>query len=263
MDSSASEGNTVDLDVVDEGRVAVLTVNRPEARNALSKRVVTDLGGLLQQLDQDESVRVVVLTGSAPGFCAGSDLKEIAAMSISEMAAHEAVTGQMVRSLQHLAMPVVAAVEGFAIGGGLLLATGCDLVVTSEQARWHLPEVGLGWVPPWGLQGLVARAGPVAARRLAWGDRPVTGGELHRLGVVDELADAEQVLDHATALAIRLAALPREAVSSTKRALSDAVVGPAETLDARTTRLFARDCTSGAAQASLHKFAKTSSEGQS
>jgi enoyl-CoA hydratase/carnithine racemase len=251
----------VELDLIDEGRVARLMINRPAARNALSSGVIRELDEALQRLDADASVRVIVLTGAAPGFCAGSDLKELAAMSVTEMAAHEARTGQFVRSLQHIGKPVLAAVEGFALGGGFLLATGCDLVVTAENARWHLPEVTLGWVPPWGLQTLVARVGPTTARRLAWGDQPLTGSELHRLGVADEVTDPGTALDRATELAIRLAALPPDAVASTKRALSDAVPGPAETLDARTTRLFAQDCESAAARASLDKFArKTSGE---
>jgi len=245
----------VKLELTGEGTVAVLTINRTHARNALSSTVVLELDEALQCLAVDESVRVVVLTGTAPGFCAGSDLKELAGMSVAEMAAHEARTGRFVRSLQHVNKPVIAAVEGFALGGGFLLATGCDIVVTAENARWHLPEVALGWVAPWGLQTLVARVGPVTARRLAWGGEPLIGAEMHRLGVCDEVAEPGFALDTATELAGRLAALPPDAVASTKRALSDAVAGTAEVLDARTTRLFADDCESVAARVSLDKFA--------
>lgn len=260
MEAAPSASHGVELELTREGSVALLMINRPAARNALSSSVILELGEALQELAADESARVVVLTGAAPGFCAGSDLKELAGMSVAEMAAHEASTGQFVRSLQHIGKPVVAAVEGFALGGGFLLATGCDLVVTAENARWHLPEVGLGWVPPWGLQTLVARVGPATARRLAWGDQPLSGAELHRLGVADEVADPGTALDRATELAVRLAALPPDAVASTKRALSDAVVGAAETLDARTTRLFAQDCECVAARASLDKFARKTSK---
>jgi enoyl-CoA hydratase/carnithine racemase len=240
--------------------VAVLEIDRSAARNALNSSLIDLLDETLQKLDADGSVRAVVLTGAAPGFCAGSDLKELAGMAVGQMAAHEARTGQFVRSLQHLSKPLVAAVEGFALGGGFLLATGCDIVVTAENARWHLPEVALGWVPPWGLQTLLSRVPPVTARRLAWGDQPLTGTELHRLGVADEVTPVGAALESATSLAVRLAALPPTAVTSTKRALSDAVVGVAETLDARTTRLFARDCGSDAARASFAAFARKTSK---
>ncbi len=259
MESGHTSTEWVARERIDDGRVAVLTINRPAARNALSSGVIRELDEALQKLHADETARVVVLTGAAPGFCAGSDLKEIGGMSVAEMASHEADTGRFVRSLQRLDMPVVVAVEGFALGGGFLLATGCDLVVSAADARWHLPEVALGWVPPWGLQTLVSRVGPTAARRLAWGDQPVSGAELSRLGVVDEVADSGAALERACELAVRLAALPRNAVASTKHALADAVVGPADSLDARTTELFAQDCETDAARASLDRFAPTTS----
>lgn len=252
----------VEVKLIGEGQVALLTINRPSTRNALSSSVIFKLDEAMQKLDADGSVRVIVLTGVTPGFCAGSDLAELAGMSVHDMSVHEARTGQFVRSLQRIGKPVVAAIEGFAIGGGFLLATGCDLVVTAENARWHLPEVALGWVPPWGLQTLASRVGPTTARRLAWGDQPLTGADLYRLGVADEVAAPGTALERATELAVRLAVLPPEAVASTKRALSDAALVPAETLDTITTRLFAEDCESSAARASLDKFARKTSKEQ-
>ncbi|GGT07877.1 enoyl-CoA hydratase/isomerase family protein [Nonomuraea spiralis] len=236
------------------GAVAVLRLNRPHVRNALGSGLVAELGGTLAALDDDPEVRAAVLTGAPPGFCAGSDLKELSGMTREGMVRHEADTGRMARGVQHLGLPVVAAVEGFALGGGFLLATGCDVVVTAEDARWHLPEVRLGWVPPWGIQSLAARVGPVAARRLVWGERPLTGRELHGLGGADELTGPGEALDGALEVAARLAALPPHAVASAKRALTDAVNGPAETLDARTGWMFGADCASTAARESLARF---------
>jgi len=249
-----------DLTVTRRGEVALVILDRPSARNALSSSVVNKLDAAMRMLDADGSIHAVVLTGSEPGFCAGSDLKELAGKPVAEMAVHEARTGQVVRALQHLGKPVVAAVEGFALGGGFLLATGCDVVVSAENTRWELPEVRLGWVPPWGLQSLVSRAGPTTARRLAWGDQASTGADLYRLGVIDELVPPGKALERAMEVAERLATLPPEAVSSTKRALSDAVVDAAELLDARATRLFARNCESDAARTSLTSFARPPKE---
>ncbi|MQA78450.1 MAG: enoyl-CoA hydratase/isomerase family protein [Streptosporangiales bacterium] len=238
---------------VDAG-VAVVRLNRPAARNALCRELVDDLDRSLAELDADEAVGAVVLAGASPGFCAGSDLRELGRMDVREMAHHEARAGQVARAVAQLGTPVVAAVEGFAIGGGFLLALACDLVVTTAAARWHLPEVQLGWVPPWGIQALVARGGPTVARRLAWGDEPSTGADLHRLGVVDELAAPDDALDVAVGIASRLAAFPPAAVAATKRALADSASANAETLDARTNWMFAQNCESGAARHSLDRF---------
>ncbi|NUO97726.1 MAG: enoyl-CoA hydratase/isomerase family protein [Nonomuraea sp.] len=236
------------------GAVAVLRLDRPHVRNALGGELVNALGAALAALDDDPGVRAAVLTGAPPGFCAGSDLKELSGLTREGMVRHEADTGRVARGVQHLGIPVVAAVEGFALGGGFLLATCCDVVVTAEDARWHLPEVRLGGVPPWGIQGLVARIGPVAARRLVWGDRPLTGRELHELGGADELTAPGGALKAALEVASRLAELPPHAVASAKRALADAVNGPAETLDARTGWMFGADCASPAARESLARF---------
>lgn len=237
-----------------DGAVAVLQLCRPEARNALSSTLIDELDRRLTALDADESVRAVVLTGASPGFCAGSDVRELAGMTAREMARHEAGTARFARSLQQLGTPVIAAVEGFALGGGFLLAAGCDLVVTAADARWHLPEVQLGWVPPWGLQALVARCGPTMTKRFAWGDATLTGADLHRLGAVDEVTEPGGADAEASAIASRLAALPPAAVEATKRALADAVLAGAEGLDARTNWMFAENCGTGEARRSLDRF---------
>ncbi|HST49784.1 enoyl-CoA hydratase/isomerase family protein [Jatrophihabitans sp.] len=233
---------------------AVLQLNRPAVRNALNAALVDRLAAVLAELDDDPDVRAVVLTGSPPGFCAGSDLTELAGLPVAERTRHEARAGYLARRLQQLSIPVLAAVEGFALGGGFLLATSCDIVVSAGQARWQLPEVGLGWVPPWGLQSLLARVGPATARRLAWGEQALSGQQLHRLGAVDEISEPGGALQRAVDLAARLAALPPHAVASTKRAFADA--GSAEGLDARTVEMFGLDCSSTTAQLSFARFAR-------
>ncbi len=260
MDVASNGGPGTDLVCQRDGAVAVLRLHRPAARNALSSGLVAQLLGALTELDDDPDVRVAVLVGAPPGFCAGSDLKELAGLTVDGMVRHEERTGHAVRAIAQLGIPVIAAVEGFALGGGFLLATGCDVVVSATDARWHLPEVRLGWVPPWGLQTLVTRTGAAAAKRLAWGDLPLTGQQAHRLGVVDELAEPGRALAVATALAARLAALPPRAVASTKRALLDATAGAADALDARTAWMFGEDARSETALASLTAFAAKSAK---
>src|SRR5690349_4372057 len=123
------------------GAITVLTFDRPARRNALGHQLIEDLFVALDRADRDPATRVIMLTGAAPGFCAGSDLKELAGMDLAGMGAHEARTAALARSIALMSKPVVAAVDGFALGGGCVLAVSCDIVVSEPSARWHLPEV--------------------------------------------------------------------------------------------------------------------------
>jgi enoyl-CoA hydratase/carnithine racemase len=229
-------------------------LNRPERRNALGTDGIQALDAALRMAERDGTVRTVVLAGAPPAFCAGSDLKELSGKSILEMCAHEAETAIVARNIGLLGKPVIAAVEGYALGGGFILAVSCDLVVTASNARWHLPEVPNGWTPPWGLGALIARVGPVKARRLTWGAEPIDGTEARRLGVADEVAEPGAALTRALGLAEALARLPPEAVRSTKSFFEPFASADGERLDQLANRLFAQDCESTAAKATLSKF---------
>lgn len=237
------------------GTVCIVEIDRPRRRNALDHATVAALRARFAALDSDPAVSAIVLGGTAPGFCAGSDLKELATLDRDGMAEHEAETAAFARALTFLSKPVVAAVSGFALGGGFILAASCDVVATEPAARWHLPEVTNGWIPPWGLTVLSARCGPVAARRLTWGARPVDGGEAHRLGVADILAD--NALEAAVEEAQALARLPAEAVASTKRFFARQVMAQGEAEDMEANRLFVEDCRSAAAAATFQRFGMT------
>jgi enoyl-CoA hydratase/carnithine racemase len=245
------------LKVETQGSVTVLTLDRAARRNALGTESMRVLAAALREADADPAVRAIVLTGAPPAFCAGSDLKELGGLSIPSMCDHEAETAAVVRSIGFLTKPVVAAVEGYALGGGFILAVSCDVVVSAENARWHLAEVTNGWLPVWGLQALTARVGPVRARLLTWGAEPVDGREALRLGVADYGAPAGGALDRAMAVAEGLAGLPPEAVASAKRFFEPFVMADAERLDSVASRMFARDCESSAAQATLSRFTVT------
>jgi enoyl-CoA hydratase/carnithine racemase len=237
------------------GEVAILTIDRPSRRNAIGARLVERLCLELARLDRDPGTHAIVLTGTPPGFCAGSDLKELADTDLDGMRAHEARTAALARSIALLDKPVVAAVDGFALGGGFVLAISCDVVVTAPTARWHLPEVMIGWIPPWGLQALVNRVGPVAARRLTWGAEAFDGVEAHRLGIADYMnAPGATVRDAALIRASQLAALPPPAVASPKHFFAPLVAGAGETFDAWANRLFAADCSHTVAKATLRRF---------
>lgn len=234
------------------GAVAVVIIDRANRRNALDSATIAELRSRFASLDADASISVIVLGGVAPGFCAGSDLKELATLTKDGMAEHEADTAAFARSLSFIGKPVIAAVSGFALGGGFILAASCDLVATEPATRWHLPEVPNGWIPPWGLTVLTARCGPVVARRLTWAATPIDGTEAHRLGVADVVgADATEA---AITEAEALAKLPREAVASTKRYFARRIMATGEADDTEANRLFIEDCQSAAAAATFQRF---------
>lgn len=236
------------------GRVAVLSINRPARRNALGDDLVARMRRALHELDADDSVGSVVLTGQAPGFCAGSDLKELGSMSLDEMCAHEARTASFCRELGMLRKPVVAAVEGFALGGGFVLAASCDVVVTARSTRWNLPEVEIGWIPPWGIEALVNRVGRTRARQLVWGGTPFHGEEALRLGLADHLAEDGVALERAIEIAASYARLPQEAVAATKLYFASHGAPNGESGDLLASHFFKNNCRHATAQATLKKF---------
>jgi enoyl-CoA hydratase/carnithine racemase len=237
-----------------QAQVAILTIDRSNRRNALGSELMRSLETAFLELEHDPSVAAIVLSASAPGFCAGSDLKELAAMTIPQMCQHEADTARIVRAIGFMEKPVVAAVSGFALGGGVGLAAGCDLIVTHPECRWHMPEVPNGWLPPWALEAISQRVGPVTARRLVWASEPVTGAEAHALKLADYLVSRDRVESEAIALGERLAALPRVAVASTKRFFAPLINGAAEASDMLANRIFAENCQDEASKATLRKF---------
>lgn len=233
---------------------AIVTMNKPNRRNALGSESMEGLLKALAELSDDPSCRAVILTGAAPAFCAGSDLKELGGLSISQMCAHEAETARIARQIGLLPIPVIAAVEGYALGGGFILATSCDIVVSAENAKWNMPEVANGWIPPWGLQTLLSRTSAVNARLITWGVIEIDGPEALRLGIADAVVSAGETLAHATVLAERLVALPANSVATTKRFFEPVISSDGERKDNEATRLFGMDCESDAAKAILAKF---------
>jgi enoyl-CoA hydratase/carnithine racemase len=205
-------------------------------------------------LPEIEKAKCVLLYGVGPSFCAGSDLKELAKTDLTGMLAHEERTAAMVRRLGLLSTPVVASVQGHALGGGFILAASCDFVVTAEDSTWSLPEVPNGWLPPWGLAALVARVGPVRAKRLTWGIEKLDGHDAKRLGVADFCVPDGSALPEARRVAARLAALPDAARRATKLFFQPGLMSQSEAWDAEASRIFAANCETREAKTTLSKF---------
>ena len=238
------------------GKVAILTITRPQRRNAMDDALIAALRTALLDLDRDPGTAAIVLNGTEPGFCAGSDLKYIGNLDLETMCRFEQETGDAARLIGFISKPVVAAVEGFAMGGGFILATSCDVVVAGRGSRWSLPEVPIGWLTPWGIKSLVARVGFVRARNLCFGLETLTGEQAAALGVADQAVDDGTALEQAIALGEKLAALPEPAVAATKRFFSRYIMEDSEAMDFEANRLFAENCREPVARATLAKFGR-------
>lgn len=193
----AFEFNTLKIDQKEKG-VWVLTINRPEALNALNSQVLTDLADFVRQLGEMdfESVRCLVITGSGDkSFVAGADIKEMADMSPQQSQTF-AERGQSVfQELNLLKIPVIAAVNGFALGGGFELALACDFIVCSENAKFGLPEVSLGLIPGFGgTQRLASAVGLRKARELIYTGDMVSANDAKTLGIVSEVVPKEELM---------------------------------------------------------------------
>ncbi|HUY98345.1 MAG TPA: enoyl-CoA hydratase-related protein [Verrucomicrobiae bacterium] len=211
-----------------DGSVATVTINHPPA-NALSRAVVAALDRALDELAADPRVRALVLTGAGERFfVAGADIREFGTSAEETrgwIAAGQALTLRMTRSR----LPIVAAVNGYALGGGLELAMACDIRVASATARLGQPEVNLGLIPGWGgTQRLPRLVGRGAALALLLGGDPVDANTAERIGLVHQVAPADQLRARAHEFAQRLAAQAPVAVAEIKRAVADGLDRPLE-----------------------------------
>jgi len=200
--------------------VAVLTIDRQDALNALNVETLTELRDRLRELSDDESTRVVVLTGAGDrAFVAGADIKYMAGLGADEAKEWGGLGHEAAGLLEQMPKPTIAAINGFALGGGCALALGCDLRYASRRARLGQPEIDLGIVPGWGgTQRLPRVCGLGLAKDLILTGRQVDAEEALRIGLVNAIADP--VLDHALEVAQKLAAKSPGALAVAKRLLN-------------------------------------------
>jgi enoyl-CoA hydratase/carnithine racemase len=200
--------------------IAEIVLDRPEAMNALSTAMATRLAAVCADLAADRDVRAVVLAASGRAFCVGADLKERAAMSNADFMAQRPVFRAAFGGVLGLPQPVIAAVHGYALGGGCELALSCDLIVADETAQFGLPETTVGLVPGGGgTQLALRRLGPGRAADLVLTGRRIGAAEAERIGLADRLVRAGTVTEHAHELAGQIASNSPVGVQAAKRAL--------------------------------------------
>lgn len=207
--------------LIREEPIAIIQLNRPKQLNALNSALMRELTDALEALDQDDAIRCLVLTGDERAFGAGADIKEMVEATPVEMLARNWIAYW--DRLQRVSKPIIAAVSGYALGGGCELAMACDLIVASETAQFGQPEINIGVMPGAGGTQRLARAlGKAKAMEMVLTGRPLSAREAEARGLVTRVVPVEMYLEEAKKLAREIAAKPPIAVRLAKEAVNKA-----------------------------------------
>ena len=208
------------------GRVGLVTLNRPKALNALNDALMNELGAALQAFDADDSVGAIVVTGSAKAFAAGADIAAMAKWTYMDVYRTNYI-GRNWETIRAIRKPVIAAVGGFALGGGCELAMMCDIVIAAEDARFGQPEIKLGIIPgAGGTQRLPRAVGKAKAMDLILTGRMMNAEEAERAGLVSRIVPPDKLVDEAIAAAATIAEYSLPSVMMAKEAVNAAYETP-------------------------------------
>jgi enoyl-CoA hydratase len=204
------------------GAVGLVTLNRPQALNALSAALIRDLNGAFDELEPDPDIGAIVVAGNERAFAAGADIKEMAGKTYMEAYAEDFITSGWERVAQ-CRKPVIAAVQGVALGGGCEIAMMCDIVIAAETARFGQPEILLGVIPgAGGTQRLPRFIGKAKAMDLCLTGRMMDAAEAERAGLVSRIVPADKLMDEAMAVAARIAEMSRPIAMMAKESVNRA-----------------------------------------
>jgi enoyl-CoA hydratase len=186
-----------------EESIVTIKINRPDKLNALSAVVLRELEGLVAELSADQAVRAVILTGEGEkAFVAGADIKELAKLAPQEAIAKARLGQRVMNAIEQSSRPFIAAINGYALGGGLELALSCDIRFAADSAKLGLPEVTLGLIPGYGgTQRLPRMVGRGKALEMILSGAAIDAAEAHRIGLVDRVVPADKLMAEVTALA--------------------------------------------------------------
>jgi enoyl-CoA hydratase len=216
-----SEAAEAVVKIVSEGAVSELVINRPKALNALNAEVLSALCAAVETLHTNPALRAIIITGAGEkAFVAGADIASMAALGPTAIAEYVDLGQRTMRLLETARVPVIAAVNGFALGGGLELALACDLIVASAAAKVGQPEVNLGIIPGFGgTQRLLQRCSIGTARRLVLTGEIISAAEAQQLGIVDKVVEPSELMTAARGWAELIASKAPLAVSESKRVI--------------------------------------------
>ncbi|NLH62667.1 MAG: enoyl-CoA hydratase [Erysipelotrichaceae bacterium] len=209
--------------------IAVITMNRPSALNALNSEVLDDLNTVIDHVDL-KTIRCLIITGAGEkSFVAGADIAEMSALTKAEGIAFSKKGNDLFRKIETLSIPVIAAVNGYALGGGCELAMACDFRIASENAVFGQPETGLGITPGFGgTQRLARLIGAGAAKQMIYTARNIKADEAMRIGLVNSVVPADQLMAAAEKIAGQIAKNAPIAVANAKAAINEGIERPME-----------------------------------
>lgn len=208
------------------GPVALITLNRPQALNALCNDLTEELSAALDLTESDDSIAAVVLTGSAKAFAAGADIREMQPKSFSDVYLEDFITASWERAAS-TRKPIIAAVAGYALGGGAELAMSCDMIIAADTAKFGQPEITIGILPgAGGTQRLTRAVGKAKAMDMVLTGRTIDAAEADRIGLVARVVPAADLIDEAIAVAQKIANFSRPAVLMAKEAVNAAFETP-------------------------------------
>ncbi len=203
-----------------QGHVGIITIDRPDALNALNSQVLSDLDAVLERVEAEDEIYVVILTGAGRSFVAGADIGEMKGFTSSDGKKFGVRGGNVFLKLENLSKPVIAAVNGFALGGGCELAMACDIRLASEKAKFGQPEVGLGITPGFGgTQRLPRIVGVSKAMELILTAQVIGAVEAKEIGLVSAVCPPEELMERAMELAQAICANAQIAVRESKRCI--------------------------------------------
>ncbi len=203
-------------------RVGIVRLNRPKQLNALNGELMDELGAALKAFDADDAIGCIVITGSEKAFAAGADIGAMAKLGFAETYGGDFITRNW-ETIRSIRKPVIAAVAGFALGGGCELAMMCDFIIAADNARFGQPEIKLGIIPgAGGTQRLPRAVGKAKAMDLALTGRMMDATEAERSGLVSRVVAADKLMDEALAVALLVAGMPRLAAYAAKESVNRA-----------------------------------------
>ena len=207
-------------------KVGVITLNRPKQLNALNGELMRELGRALKAFDADDAIGCMVITGSEKAFAAGADIGAMATYSFADVYTEDYITRDW-ETLRSIRKPVIAAVSGFAMGGGCELAMMCDFIIAADNARFGQPEIKLGIIPgAGGTQRLPRAIGKAKAMDLALTARMMNAEEAERAGLVSRVVPLDKLMEEALGAALTIAGMGRLAVMAAKECINRAFEGP-------------------------------------
>jgi enoyl-CoA hydratase len=208
-----------------EGRVGIVTLNRPKALNALNDQLMDELGAALKTFDADQGIGCMIITGSEKAFAAGADIGAMAQYSFADVYKGDYITRNW-ETIRSIRKPIIAAVSGFALGGGCELAMMCDFIIAADNARFGQPEIKLGIIPgAGGTQRLPRAVGKSKAMDMALTGRMMDAAEAERAGLVSRVVPLDKLMDEALGAALQIAQFSQLAVMAAKESVNRAFEG--------------------------------------